>query len=90
MLYLLYLPILCSFGNPLHPRRFHLRIWVKSLCHCLIYQGGAVFTQEFYFSFFDADEFVDLGGLRSRKLTIWRVVPIRDGAEKPLRHSECQ
>ena len=54
--------MLWNLPNPLHARRFHLHIWVKSLRHCLMYQGGAVFTQEFYLSFFDADEFVDLLG----------------------------
>ena len=48
--------------NPLHARRFHLYIWVKSLRHCLIYQRGALCLQQFYPSFFDADEFVDLFG----------------------------
>ena len=46
--------------NPLHARRFHLHIPVKSLRYCLIYQCGSLCLQQFYPSFFDADEFVNL------------------------------
>ena len=55
--------VLWYLPNPLHPRRFHLHIGIKPLRHCLIYQDGSLFLQQFYPSFFDADEFVNLSRL---------------------------
>ena len=56
-------PMRWYLSNPFYTRRFHLHTRVKSLRHCLIYQCGALFLQQFYPSFFDADEIVNLFGL---------------------------
>ena len=40
----------------------------RPLRHCLVYQGGSVFVQQFYLSFFDVDKFVYLSRLAIKEV----------------------